>query len=63
MTAMLTLCVWLQPIGVIRAFGFLDALLDQYDLSADVRDLEREHEPVPRLFGHQRRDQRLSKPM
>jgi len=39
MTAMLTLCVWLQPIGVIRAFGFLDALLDQYDLSQDVRDL------------------------
>jgi len=39
MTAMLTLCVWLQPIGVIRAFGFLDALLDQYDLSQNVREL------------------------
>ncbi len=39
LTTLLSLCSWLQPIGVVRAFGFLDALQARYQLPDAMRAL------------------------
>jgi pimeloyl-ACP methyl ester carboxylesterase len=38
---MLRLCSWLQPIGLVRALGALDVLVDQYELNPEHRALIR----------------------
>ena len=37
----LSLCSWLQPIGVIRGFGLLDSFLDQYELPEKMSAIAR----------------------
>jgi len=32
LSTILTLCSWVQPLGIVRAFGLMDSLLDRYQL-------------------------------
>lgn len=41
MDSMLSLCSWLQPVGIVRAFSLLDPLLSQFSLPGRMADLSR----------------------
>jgi pimeloyl-ACP methyl ester carboxylesterase len=41
MSSILSLCSWMQPIGVVRAFGLLDVVFEQYQLPPEMAALAR----------------------
>ncbi len=39
LSTMLTLCSWVQPLGIVRALGVMDGLLERYELPEPQRQL------------------------